>query len=186
MRKFYIIAAISLLLFGMSACSREEADVSSVETQESQSSAVSEESKQQIFEGNELEFFEIELPADGEEVTYSPALMLYDDGNGHSLTVYSAARNEDTITFYTDEADYYFDPLGLTIITAAGEHFISLNPARDEDGACLPGVYEISVYTPVWSEDTTLESNLRDLKAFLGDAYDETKNYYCIEFHNVL
>ena len=186
MSKFYLLIIISVLLICLSACSGGGGDVSSVEPQESQSSAVFEESKQQIFEGNELELFEIELPADGEEVTYSPALMLYDDGNGHSLTVYSAARNEDTITFYTDEADYYFDPLGLTIITAAGEHFISLNPARDEDGACLPGVYEISVYTPVWSEDTTLESNLRDLKAFLGDAYDETKNYYCIEFHNVL
>ena len=186
MSKFYLLGIISVLLICLSACNGGGGDVSSVETQESQSSAVSEESKQQIFEGNELEFFEIELPADGEEVTYSPALMLYDDGNGHSLTVYSAARNGDTITFYTDEADYYFDPLGLTIITAAGEHFISLNPARDEDGACRPGVYEISVYTPVWSEDTTLESNLRDLKAFFGDAYDEKKNYYCIEFHNVL
>ena len=186
MSKFYLLGIISVLLICLSACNGGGGDVSSVETQESQSSAVSEESKQQIFEGNELEFFEIELPADGEEVTYSPALMLYDDGNGHSLTVYSAARNGDTITFYTDEADYYFDPLGLTIITAAGENFISLNPARDEDGAFLPGVYEISVYTPVWSDDTTLESNLRDLKAFLGDAYDETKNYYCIEFHNVL
>lgn len=186
MRRFYTIAILILLVVGLSACEDDPSEVSSAVSSSEESSEISEESKQQIFQGNEPEYFEIELPADGEEVTYSPALMLYDDGNGHSLTVYSAARTGDTITFNTDEADYFFDPLGLTIITASGEQFISLNPARDENGDYLPGIYEISVFTPVRSEDTTLESNLRDLKAFLGDSYDETKNYYCIKFHNVM
>lgn len=190
MSKVYSCLMIFLLTVCLCACgggeeiSKAESTVSEA-SEASAGSEASEESEQQIFEGPEIAFYEIELPADGEKITYSPELTLFDDGNGYKLVVCSAKRQGDVIYFEAEEAPYFFDPLGMAIITPAGENFISLNPVRGENGEILSEVYEICLYTPMRPDDTTVQNSLKDLKAFLGEAYDETKSYYCVRFYNV-
>ncbi len=180
--KRYTITIMIITLFLVSCCascskSSVDDDDNSQEIVTSTSESNVTTSEQQIFEGMPLEAKEIRLPNDGERITYSPAFTIFtDEESGRSLTAIYAERNGETITFYTTETEYFFDPLGVTIATSAGEIFISMNGIKQDDGTYK---YDILLYEYT-SDDDPVKNTLSEIKAYLGEAYEEEKNYYYV------
>ena len=83
--------------------------------------------------GEKIDPFELELPENGEKITYQGGKLLYASEKGYIITVTEAYRENDIIYFNVKEnADYYFDPLGISVLTKNNELFASLNPVSDK------------------------------------------------------
>ncbi len=122
--------------------------------------------------------YEITLPDDGQTVEYDPPFNIYTDEDGHKIDAYSASRSGKTITFYTNETEYYFDGLAMQIVTADGELFVSLNGFRGDDGAYE---YVINKYT----NKKNYEFYLKMIKDGLGEKYNAERDYYLVSFGTV-
>lgn len=128
-----------------------------------------------IYYGLPFNVEEIELPADGESITYSPTLVLYSDKKGRDLEIISAERQGDMITFYTNETDHYYF-VSISILTSDGELFVALNAVRSDDNTYK---YETERYETRYPNDPTLDFKA-EVRDHLGEEFDENKNYYCI------
>lgn len=198
MKKIFSLLLIVIMLFGAVSCGKKVPDdtpgdsSSPAESTDNvdaggttKAATEAETSGHMVEEGTGFEFkaTEIALPADGEKLTYSPALLLYSGDDGKKMEALSSERHGKTITFYTSETDYFFDSIGMTILTSSGEIFISLNGKKTEDGTYK---YEIDRFDGSPDpNDKTLELTPKEFKDYLGDSFDPTKNYYSILYVNV-
>ena len=194
MKKIFSLLLIVIMLFGAVSCGKKVPDdtpgdssspaestdnVDAGSTTKAATEAEVSSGGRIVYEGTGFEFkaTEIALPADGEKLTYSPALLLYSGDDGKKMEALSAERHGKTITFYTSETEYFFDPIGMTILTSSGEIFISLNGTYK---------YEINRFDGSRDpNDKTLELTPKEFKDYLGDSFDPTKNYYSILYVNV-
>lgn len=177
MKRILILSFFITIFLCFSSCDSEEKNISSPadhSTDLSTDSNKSHTTSREIYEGLPFEANEIVLPKDGEKIIYSPALILFsDEQSDKKLEVISAERNGNLITFYTTETQYYYDPLGITIVIAQTEMFSGLNGIKQDDGT-----YRYETY--LFESDKLLQSFNSNAEAYLGDAYDIEKSYYYV------
>ena len=123
-----------------------------------------------------MTYREIELPLEGETLTYDPPLLLFAGVDGEDFAVTAIKRENNAFYFdvvNAETVDYYFAGVRINILTAQKEAFVSLNYVSDYepyDYRCkkfaMPGVLP----TPA-----TLQE---EVVAEYGTAFDPTKNYY--------
>lgn len=183
MKFFFYLFVIIILLFSLISCndnSPSDLNDSLIANENSTINSEIDESGPTIHYGFPFNPAEIELPADGETITYVPSFVLYSDNDGRKLELISAERQGDLISFFTNETDYFFH-LGMTLLTSNDELFISLNAVRLNDNTYK---YEIPRYKSTISNDPTLNFSA-DVRDFLGNNFDENKNYFYILYADV-
>ena len=61
------------------------------------------------------QIFEIDIPAEGERIDFDSEFTLYEHYDGKKLAIYAIERQDDVISFYTHETEYFFESITLRI-----------------------------------------------------------------------
>ena len=133
----------------------------------------------QTFFSDSIEYFEIELPADGETLQYPEPFVLYESSGGETLTVSAAQRNGDMIYFDIKEEQTPFTYLSMTLLSKGKEIFLSLNPTNDESS---PYDFYLSKHTS--ADNDYIEGITKKFKTAFGAEYSSEKCYYYVLYHS--
>ncbi len=127
-----------------------------------------------IGEKFDLEVFEILLPEDGETVIYSPSIIFYENDKNEKLEVSSCTKNGNKLIFTTNETEYWFDPLGICILSTTGEVFVGLNGIKQNDGTYH---HETIVLDPDYHQ-VTIDLTKKEIKDYFKENYNEDLSYF--------
>ena len=177
MKKFLLTFISAALLIALISCGNGA---------DSKDSEVTETKNDNLYNGLETEtnenggitytapdpqIFEIDIPAEGERIDFDSELTIYEHYDGKKLAIYAIERQDDVISFYTHETEYFFEMM-MSFITADNELFISPNATKLEDGS-----YRYDTL-PMWPcEDDTYRSNIGELEYYLEGNRKEGISY---------
>ena len=117
------------------------------------------------------QIFEIDIPSEGERIDFDFEFTVYEHYDGKKLSIYAIERQDNVISFYTHETEYFFEMM-MSFITADNELFISPNATKLEDGS-----YRYDTL-PMWvEEDDTYRGYIGDLEYYLEGNRKEGISY---------
>ena len=116
---------------------------------------------------NYLSAFEISIPEVDGTINYTPKLSLFKANSGEVLSVASATRVGDSITFSTAEKEYYFSYAPFFILNESKGEMFSFSGRKNGDS------YE---YTATKCQFLT--NVLENCKNIAGNDYDSLKTYF--------